>query len=287
MSTILNAYNLNGGDTTSSVFTYAGATRNLDIEIITDSIGGLSAYVIIETSSDESNWILVPNSQIQINRGSDSYVYHITESEGAYVRVRLFRMDSHSGTMTITANEAAVTGLLEAANNLSDVADATTSRNNLGAEAVANKATDFTVINDTLYPSVKAVDTQITTALATTVTELEAQTTAIGDTLIAGTDTIGLYLIEYYLVVTAADVLSVGSVDFRLNWIDLGGTTFQRGAPIPFNVIGRTNEFATTNQKGNLIYVGNDNGILFSTVFTGGVILTAAYSLFIVSRKIA
>jgi len=106
MSTILNAYNLSGGDTTSSVFTYAGATRNLDIEIITDSISGLSAYVIIETSADETNWILVPNSQIQINRGSDSYVYHITESEGAFVRVRLFRMDSHSGTMTITASEA-------------------------------------------------------------------------------------------------------------------------------------------------------------------------------------
>ena len=106
MSTILNAYNLNGGDTTSSVFTYAGSTRNLDIEIITDSISGLSAYVTIETSSDQTNWILVPDSQIQINRGSDSYVYHITESEGAYVRVRLFRMDAHSGTMTITASEA-------------------------------------------------------------------------------------------------------------------------------------------------------------------------------------
>ena len=105
MSTILNAYNLNGGDTTSSVFTYAGSTRNLDIEILTSLVSGYSAYVIIETSSDESNWILVPNSQIQINRGSDSYVYHITESEGAYVRAKLFRMDSHSGVMTINASE--------------------------------------------------------------------------------------------------------------------------------------------------------------------------------------
>jgi len=159
MSTILNAYNLNGGDTTSSVFTYAGATRNLDIEIITDSIGGLSAYVIIETSSDESNWILVPNSQIQINRGSDSYVYHITESEGAYVRVRLFRMDSHSGTMTITANEAAVTGLLEAANNLSDVANAATARTNLGMETTLDDGSNNT------FPSSKAVATYVATLI--------------------------------------------------------------------------------------------------------------------------
>jgi len=106
MSTILNAYNLNGGDTTSSVFTYAGSTRNLDIEILTSLVSGYFAYVTIETSADQTNWILVPDSQIQINRGSDSYVYHITESEGAYVRVRLFRMDAHSGTMTITASEA-------------------------------------------------------------------------------------------------------------------------------------------------------------------------------------
>lgn len=126
MSTILSSYNLSGGDTTSSVFTYSGATRNLDIEIITTSISGTNTYVTIETSADQSNWILVPDSQIQINRGSDSYVYHITESEGAYVRAKVYRMDSHSGAVTITAAEPSGGGGggdLLAANNLSDLAN--------------------------------------------------------------------------------------------------------------------------------------------------------------------
>jgi len=76
MATILNAYNLSGGDTTSSTFTYSGATRDLDVEIITTSIGGDSTRVTIETSADQTTWVLVPNSEIQINKGSDSYVYH-------------------------------------------------------------------------------------------------------------------------------------------------------------------------------------------------------------------
>ena len=105
MATILNAYNLSGGDTTSSTFTYSGATRDLDVEIITTSIGGDSTRVTIETSADQTTWVLVPNSEIQINKGSDSYVYHITESEGAYVRAKLYVNDSRTGTMTITAAE--------------------------------------------------------------------------------------------------------------------------------------------------------------------------------------
>ena len=105
MSTILNAYDLSGGDTNSDTFTYQGTSRNLDIEIQTTSIGGTNCFATIETSADEVNWILVPGAQIQINRGSDSYVYHITQTEGAYVRVKVYRMDSHSGTVTITASE--------------------------------------------------------------------------------------------------------------------------------------------------------------------------------------
>jgi hypothetical protein len=284
MATILNSYNLSGGDTTSSTFTSAGECVN--IEATTTSISGNNTYLKVQSSGDQTTWSDI--GQMIIGKGSDTYCNDPIKITGIYIRCLLITNDSTSGTITVTASDgAAGTGDLLAANNLSDVADATTSRNNLGAEAVANKATDFTVVNDTLYPTVKAVDTQITTALATTVITLTGQTAAIGSTLITGTDTAGLYDIQFYLTVTTADVLSTGLVDFRIAWNDTAGATFQRGSAITFNAVERTNTFGTTHQTGNLIEVTDDNGILYRTVFTVGVILTAEYSLTIVSRKIA
>ncbi|CAB4178054.1 hypothetical protein UFOVP1015_32 [uncultured Caudovirales phage] len=105
MATILNSYSLAGGDTTSSVFTYSGSARNLDIEILTASISGGSTRVLIETSADNILFILVPGSETQLSKGSDSYVYHITESEGAYVRAKVYANDSRTGTITINATE--------------------------------------------------------------------------------------------------------------------------------------------------------------------------------------
>lgn len=57
--------------------------------------------------------------------------------------------------------------LLDAASNLSDVENPTQALNNLGGqpalgftpENVADKATDFSVVNNTKYPSVQAVKT--------------------------------------------------------------------------------------------------------------------------------
>lgn len=134
MSTILSAYNLANGDTTSSVFTYSGSSRNLDIEILPTGLRGYSSYCFVETSADNVNWVKTPQSDLPIKE-SDAVIYHLTQSEGAYVRVKLFRMDSHTGTVTITASEpsgGSGGGDLLAANNLSDVADAPTSNHNLG-----------------------------------------------------------------------------------------------------------------------------------------------------------
>lgn len=133
MSTILSSYNLANGDTTSSVFTYSGSSRNLDIEITPTGLTGYSSYCFVETSADNVNWIKTPQSDLSIKE-SDAVIYHITQSEGAYVRVKLFRMDSHSGTVTITASEQSGggTGDLLSTNNLSDVANAETSNHNLG-----------------------------------------------------------------------------------------------------------------------------------------------------------
>ena len=129
MATILNAYNLTGGDTTSTTFTSAGDC--VSIEATTTNISGVSSIIKIQSSDDQSIWKDI--GQIIMCIGSDLYCNDPIKVTGLYVRCLLITNDSTSGTITVTAsNGSAGTGDLLSANNLSDVSSAATSRNNLG-----------------------------------------------------------------------------------------------------------------------------------------------------------
>jgi len=129
MATILNAYNLSGGDTTSSTFTSAGDC--VTIEATTTNINGVSSIIKIQSSDDQSTWNDI--GQIIMCVGSDLYCNDPIKVTGLYVRCLLITNDSTSGTITVTAsNGSAGTGDLLSTNNLSDVASAATANLNLG-----------------------------------------------------------------------------------------------------------------------------------------------------------
>ena len=129
MATILNAYNLTGGDTTSSTFTSTGDC--ITIEATTTSINGVNSLIKIQSSDDQTIWKDI--GQIIMCVGSDLYCNDPIKVTGLYVRCLLITNDSTSGTITVTAsNGSAGTGDLLSTNNLSDVASAATSNNNLG-----------------------------------------------------------------------------------------------------------------------------------------------------------
>lgn len=129
MATILNAYNLSGGDTTSSTFT--SSVDCVSILAVTTSFSGVNSLLKIQSSDDQSTWKDI--GQILLSVGSDIYCSDPVKVTGIYVRCLLVTNDSTSGTITVTAtNGAAGTGDLLSTNNLSDVANAETSNHNLG-----------------------------------------------------------------------------------------------------------------------------------------------------------
>ena len=83
------------------------------------------------------------------------------------------KITSSTGTdAVLTEATISLAGLLSADDksrliNTNGVNTGDQTLDSLGAEAVANKATDFTTINDTLYPSVAAVSAEITSQIAT------------------------------------------------------------------------------------------------------------------------
>lgn len=129
MATILNAYNLTGGDTTSLTFT--SSVDCVSILAVTTSFSGVNSLLKIQSSDDQSTWKDI--GQILLSVGSDIYCSDPVKVTGIYVRCLLVTNDSTSGTITVSAtNGAAGTGYLLSTNNLSDVADAETANNNLG-----------------------------------------------------------------------------------------------------------------------------------------------------------
>jgi len=74
----------------------------------------------------------------------------------------------------LTVASEVVAGLLSATdkvkiNNLSGTNTGDQTLGSLGAEAVSNKATDFSTLNDELYPTTEAVSEYLTTGVATAV----------------------------------------------------------------------------------------------------------------------
>lgn len=121
MATILNAYNLTGGDTTSSTFTGSGDC--VTVEATSTDINGGNSYLKIQSSDDQSTWKDI--GQINIQQGSDNYCNDPIKITGLYVRCLLITNDSTSGTITVTANNpGSGNGDMVGSNNLSDVADA-------------------------------------------------------------------------------------------------------------------------------------------------------------------
>jgi len=100
MATILNTYNLSGGDTTSSTFTSAGDC--VSIEATTTNISGVSSLIKIQSSDDQTIWKDI--GQIIMGVGSDLYCNDPIKVTGLYVRCLLITNDSTSGTITVTAS---------------------------------------------------------------------------------------------------------------------------------------------------------------------------------------
>ena len=94
----------------------------------------------------------------------------ISENTGVSLKI-----NSSTGTdVTLTIASETIAGLLSATdkiklNNLSGVNTGDQTLESLGAEAVSNKATDFSVLNDVLYPTTEAVSEYLTTGVASAV----------------------------------------------------------------------------------------------------------------------
>ena len=149
MATILNAYNLTGGDTTSSTFTSTGDC--VTVEATTTNVSGNNTYLKIQSSDDQSTWKDI--GQMIIGVGSDIYCIDPIKLTGLYVRVLLITNDTLTGTITVTATNPTGGGDLLAANNLSDVASAATANNNLGNTHLTYTPTCVTTVGGgTLTP---------------------------------------------------------------------------------------------------------------------------------------
>lgn len=108
MATILNAYNLSGGDTTSTTFTSAGDC--VTIEATTTNVSGVNTLLKIQSSDDQSTWKDI--GQILIGVGSDIYCIDPIKLTGLYVRVLLITNDTLTGNITVTAaNPTAGSGI--------------------------------------------------------------------------------------------------------------------------------------------------------------------------------
>ena len=101
--TILDSYNLANGDTISDTYTFTGSGRSISIEGNASNLSGYSAYINIESSGDGTNWTLIKTHELP--KGTYAIIVEPCEVTGDRVRVKVFRNDSHSGTITITAVE--------------------------------------------------------------------------------------------------------------------------------------------------------------------------------------
>ena len=97
----------------------------------------------------------------------------ITENTGVSLKI-----NSSTGTdVTLTIASTTLAGLLSATdkiklNNLSGVNTGDQTLESLGAEAVSNKATDFSVLNDVLYPTTEAISEFVTSSIITAVSSI-------------------------------------------------------------------------------------------------------------------
>lgn len=101
--TILSTYNLSSGDTISSVYTFAGTNREIQIQIFATDISGYNSFARIETSTDQTNWTSIEERPIP--KGTNTIEIEPKNITGAYVRASIFRNDSHAGTVMITVTE--------------------------------------------------------------------------------------------------------------------------------------------------------------------------------------
>lgn len=124
-----------------------------------------SDTILAENTADE-----VTASEIRafIDAGLTSTTnLSITENTGVSLKI-----NSSTGTdVTLTIASETIAGLLSATdkiklNNLSGVNTGDQTLESLGAEAVSNKATDFSVLNDVLYPTTSAVNALLTTGVS-------------------------------------------------------------------------------------------------------------------------
>lgn len=91
--------------------------------------------------------------------------------------------------------------------------------------------------------------------------DLTAQAAAIGATNLSNTPPAGLYLIQYYLESTTADV-TAGTIQFQIDYTDHVGATNQTGAALAMTATGRDRgEFVAYVASGNISYQTNVVGI--------------------------
>lgn len=111
---------------------------------------------------------------------------------------------------------------------------------------------------------------------------LTAQTASIGATSIAGTNAVGLYEVNFYLVTTTADA-GAGTVSFSLAWNDGTASRTATSAALALTSTGFENHI-TGAQGGTYYYNGTGAAIQYSTtVVTIG---TADYALYVTAKKV-
>jgi hypothetical protein len=154
-----------------------------------------SDTILAEGTSDE-----VTASEIRafIDAGLTSTTnLSVTENTGVSLKI-----NSSTGTdVTLTVANETIAGLLSSTdkiklNNLSGVNTGDQTLASLGAEAVANKATDFDIINDELYPTTEAVSEYLTTGVATAVESFIGDNYALKRLSIASAITTSRYLTQ-------------------------------------------------------------------------------------------
>ena len=112
-----------------------------------------SLYICTDSTTDTAVWELQTIDTVPTD-GSVKAV----ESNGVFDALA-DKVDKEAGSRLITSAESTLLGNTSGTNT----GDQTLS--SLNAEDLANKATNFTTVNDTLYPSVKAVDDHINSKL--------------------------------------------------------------------------------------------------------------------------